>query len=265
MDASISPSSLPASLASNAPPLLIDVRRKRAFLDASSIIAGALRRDPDRVGEWGQELPKSTSVVVYCVHGHEVSQTAAQALRHMGLNAQFLDHGIEGWREAGGLLQPKPIGSGTRWVTRERPKIDRIACPWLVARFVDRDAEFLYVPTADIPESARTQFATPYDTTGAEFGHVGEECSFDAFVHRYSLGGDPALRKLAPIVRGADTGHPDLTPESLGLLAVSTGLSRLHSDDHTMLRHGMHVYDALYRWCQEDQPQESTWHWAGQQ
>jgi hypothetical protein len=135
-----------------------------------------------------------------------------------------------------------------KWVTRERPKIDRIACPWLIARFIDREPEFLYVPAADVQRVAAQTGATPYDVPGVEFGHTGDRCSFDAFLARYSLD-DPALHKLAAIVRGADTGRPGLTPQSAGLLAISRGLSQNFADDHEMLKHGMVVYDALYAWC----------------
>ena len=137
-----------------------------------------------------------------------------------------------------------------KWVTRERPKIDRIACPWLVARFIDRDAEFLYVPAKEVLEAAKQKEAEPYDIPGAHFGHQGEHCSFDAFLRHYRLT-DPALRKLATIVRGADTARLDLAPQAPGLLAISQGLSRNFADDHEMLRHGMVMYDALYRWCKE--------------
>jgi len=263
MDATISPSSLIAARASIAAPLVIDVRREQAFAQATDTVAGALRRDPERWSEWVDELPRNASVVVYCAHGHEVSQTAARALRERGLKAQFLERGIEGWREADGPLQIKPLGGRTCWVTRARPKIDRIACPWLVARFVDRHAEFVYAPMAEIPAIARKRSAIPFDTTGAQFGHVGDECSFDAFVRRYALGSDPALRRLADIVRGADTGRLAATPESAGLLAVSTGLSQLCRDDHAMLSFGMRIYDALYRWCQADVPDGISWHVDG--
>jgi len=139
-----------------------------------------------------------------------------------------------------------------KWVTRERPKIDRIACPWLILRFIDGDAEFLYVPTADVLKVAGETGATPYDIPGVEMGHVGELCSFDAFLDKYGLG-DPALQQLAVIVRGADTSRLDLTPQSAGLLALSLGLSRVFADDHEMLRHGLVMYDALYAWCQSCQ------------
>jgi hypothetical protein len=136
-----------------------------------------------------------------------------------------------------------------KWVTRERPKIDRIACPWLVARFIDPDAEFLYVPAAEVMKTARETGATPFDVPNVDYGHHGEKCSFDAFVARHGLT-DPALLRLAEIVRGADTGRPDLTAQSSGLLAISQGLSAVFADDHEMLLHGMVVYDALYAWCQ---------------
>ena len=135
-----------------------------------------------------------------------------------------------------------------KWVTRERPKIDRIACPWLIQRFIDREAEFLYVPASDVLRVAQENGATPYDIPGVEMGHVGELCSFDAFLAKHHLD-DPALQKLATIVRGADTSRLDLTPQSAGLHAISLGLSRNFTDDHEMLRHGMVMYDALYAWC----------------
>ena len=139
-----------------------------------------------------------------------------------------------------------------KWVTRERPKIDRIACPWLVSRFIDREPEFLYVPASDVMRVARETGATPYDVPDVELGHVGERCSFDAFVVKYRLD-DPALAQLAAIVRGADTSRLDLTPQSAGLYAISLGLSHLHADDHEMLRHGLVMYDALYAWCRSCQ------------
>jgi hypothetical protein len=135
-----------------------------------------------------------------------------------------------------------------KWVTRERPKIDRIACPWLILRFIDADAEFLYVPAQRVLAVAEEAQAIPYDVPGVELGHVGELCSFDAFLSRYALN-DPALSQLAAIVRGADTSHLDLTPQSAGLYALSLGLSALYPDDHEMLCHGLIMYDALYAWC----------------
>ena len=137
-----------------------------------------------------------------------------------------------------------------KWVTRARPKIDRIACPWLVARFIDPAAEFLYVPADQVLKVAGETGAIPYDVPDVEYGHVGELCSFDAFLRIHQLT-DPALHRLAVIVRGADTGRPNLAPECAGLLAQSLGLSALYPDDHEMLRHGMAMYDAYYAWLRQ--------------
>ncbi|SFC62909.1 hypothetical protein SAMN05216344_1266 [Polaromonas sp. OV174] len=145
-----------------------------------------------------------------------------------------------------------------KWVTRERPKIDRIACPWLVVRFIDKAPEFLYVPADKVLETAKQTGATPYDIPGVEMTHVGELCSFDAFLLKYDLR-EPALQQLALIVRGADTSRLELTPQSAGLYALSLGLSQNFSDDHEMLAHGMVMYDALYAWCKNCQGE--THHW----
>lgn len=145
-----------------------------------------------------------------------------------------------------------------KWITRERPKIDRIACPWLIARFIDREPEFLFVPPAEVLPVAEREGATPYDVPGVELTHVGERCSFDAFLERYGLD-DPALQQLAVIVRGADTSRLDLAPQSAGLYALSLGLSRNYSDDHEMLKHGLVMYDALYAWCRECQGETHNW------
>jgi hypothetical protein len=145
-----------------------------------------------------------------------------------------------------------------KWVTRERPKIDRIACPWLIKRFIEPDAEFLYVPAADVLQAAAQTGATPYDIPGVEMSHVGERCSFDAFLAKYQLD-NPALQQLALIVRGADTSRLDLTPQSAGLFAISLGLSQTFSDDHQMLEHGMVMYDALYAWCKSCLEETHNW------
>ena len=145
-----------------------------------------------------------------------------------------------------------------KWITRERPKIDRIACPWLIRRFIDPQAEFLYVPAPDVLRLAQETGATPYDIPGVEMTHVGELCSFDAFLAKYKLG-EPALQQLATIVRGADTSRLDLSPQSAGLYAVSLGLSQLYGNDHEMLRHGMVVYEALYAWCCSCQGETHAW------
>jgi hypothetical protein len=143
-------------------------------------------------------------------------------------------------------------------VTRERPKIDRIACPWLIRRFVDPEAEFLYVPTPEVKKAATEKHAVPYDIPDVEFSHEGERCSFDAFLKYYRLR-DPALEELALIVRGADTNRLEIAPQAAGLAAISLGLSRNFSDDHQMLEHGMVMYDALYAWCKEGKDEVHTW------
>jgi hypothetical protein len=145
-----------------------------------------------------------------------------------------------------------------KWVTRERPKIDRIACPWLVARFIDEQPEFLYVPSDRVRAVAEETGAIPYDVPGVELSHVGDRCSFDAFLAKYRLD-DPALHRLAAIVRGADTSRLELTPQSGGLFAISLGLSANVPDDHEMLRHGIVMYDALYTWCRDRQGETHNW------
>lgn len=145
-----------------------------------------------------------------------------------------------------------------KWITRARPKIDRIACPWLIARFIDEAPEFLFVPADRVFAVAAETGAIPYDIPGAELSHEGERCSFDTFLKKYRLD-DPALRDLAVIVRGADTGRLDLAPEAAGLLAVSLGLSALYADDHEMLRHGLIIYDALYAWARQARGESHGW------
>jgi rhodanese-related sulfurtransferase len=259
MTASISFADFGSLNARSQPPVLIDVRRRPAFQSAIDMAAGALRRDPESVSAWSKSLPSASTVVVYCVHGHEVSQNVAKALREEGRDAYYLDGGLEeGWKSNGGTLDQKPANASTRWVTRARPKIDRIACPWLISRFVDRDAEFLYVPTAEVRAAAERNAAVPYDIPDVAFSHAGPLCSFDAFLKHYRLG-DPALQQLALIVRGADTAQLHLAPQDSGLVALSLGLSRVFADDNEMLKHGMVMYDALYAWCKEGQSEVHTW------
>jgi len=145
-----------------------------------------------------------------------------------------------------------------KWITRERPKIDRIACPWLIARFVDPEAEFLFVPPAEVVPMARKLNATPFDVEGVELSHVGPRCSFDAVLEKYRLD-DPVLLEIASIVRGADTARLDLAPECAGWLALSLGLSQLFADDHEQLEHGFVVYDALYAWASRARGESHSW------
>lgn len=147
-----------------------------------------------------------------------------------------------------------------KWITRERPKIDRIACPWLIANFVDKEAEFIYVPTDKVMEKAKELDAIPYDIPGVELTHEGEFCSFDAILKKYDLK-DEALFRLATIVRAADTDTLEKSPQASGLFAISAGLSHNFKDDHEMLNHGMVMYDALYSWCKHvsDEIHKHNW------
>ena len=256
--ASITVAELHREIAGRNPPIVLDVRREKAWREATATISGALRRDPQHLASWAATLPASQPIVACCVHGGEVSREAAGALAERGIAARYLEGGIEAWLAANGASDAKPANAPTRWVTRERPKIDRIACPWLIARFVDPGAQFLYVPTAQVLDAAREHDAVPYDIPGVHFTHEGERCSFDAFVRHYRLA-DPALAELALIVRGADTARLDLASQASGLAAISLGLSRNFGDDHEMLAHGMVMYDALYTWCREGKDEVHTW------
>jgi rhodanese-related sulfurtransferase len=255
----MSASKLRASLSEGRGTLIVDVRRNPAYRDSGETIEGALRRDPEAVDEWVKTLPRAATVVVYCVHGHEVSHGVAKALGDEGVEAHYLAGGIEAWKAEQGGVDRKPKAASTRWVTRERPKIDRIACPWLISRFVDRDAEFLYVPTQEVRDVANARDAVPYDVPDVHFSHEGDRCSFDAFIRHYRLERDPALARLALIVRGADTAQLELAAQAPGLAAVSLGLSRIFPDDHEMLKHGRVLYDALYAWCKDGQDEVHTW------
>jgi rhodanese-related sulfurtransferase len=260
----ISPEQLKFRVGAADCPLLFDVRRKEAYATAKDVLPAAAWRDHRQAGAWARDLPSGREVVVYCAHGHQVSQSAAALLRGRGIRAAFLEGGIEAWREAGGPLIRKSAlparadGRPTRWVTRERPKIDRIACPWFIRRFIDRDADIYFVAADRVREIAAELDAIPFDIPDTDFSHEGEKCSFDAFLARFGVA-DRALDELALIVRGADTARLDLAPQCAGLLAISLGLSAVHADDLTVLRHGMMVYDALYGWCRFAQAESHNW------
>jgi rhodanese-related sulfurtransferase len=255
---SISPNALYARLGSAAAPIIVDVRRDADFAGAEMLVADAFHRSPDAVEQWRTELPDGRQVVTYCMHGREVSQGVAAALRLMGVEANFLEGGIADWTEHR-LPTHRNIGpTKSKWVTREHPKIDRIACPWLIRRFIDPNAEFIYVPKVQVLAVAEKTGGTPYDIDGVEFTHEGERCSFDTILRIYEIR-DPALDHLATIVRGADTSRHDLSPQCGGLFAISLGLSANFPDDHEMLKHGMVMYDALYTWCRTLQAETHNW------
>jgi rhodanese-related sulfurtransferase len=244
---SISPRQLYARLGTALAPTLIDVRRDDAFAADETLIIGAFHRPT------GQELDPSRPVVAYCSDGCEVSPGVASALRDAGIQAVCLDGGMAAWRKNGLPTRRKAEGTfDGKWVTREHPKIDRIACPWLVSRFINPFAEFFYVPATEVLTVAQQIDATPYDVKDVDFGHHGDCCSFDAIIQAYDIH-DRALDRLATIVRGADTSRPALAPQCDGLLAISYGLSANFPNDLDMLAHGLVVYDALYAWCRKAQ------------
>jgi rhodanese-related sulfurtransferase len=254
---SITVPALRAMLGTPDAPLTLDVREPHAFGSDPRMIPASLRRRHDAVDRWAPALPSAggprRTLVAYCVHGHEVSQGVARRLAALGLDARFLAGGFEAWTAAGaptmttGRVPNVQAENPSRWVTRERPKIDRIACPWLVRRYIDPLAEFHYVAPDRVLTAAGELGAIPYDVPGVQLSHRGERCSFDAMLDDFGLD-DPALRALATIVRGADTARLDLAPQSPGLLALSLGLSALYRDDHEMLEHGIAMYDALHAW-----------------
>ncbi len=253
---SISPQDFYTRLGTAAAPILVDIRPPPAFAQAQTLITSALACPPEEVERWRSELPRDRPAVVYC--GHEASQNAAAALRAASFDARHLDDGIEAW-EAAKLPTRRKIGATRgKWVTRERPKIDRIACPWLIKRFFDPDAEFIYVLAREVLAVANATGAAPYDIDGVAFTHEDERCSFDTILRIYDIH-DPALDRLATIVRGADTSRHDLAPQCAGLFAISLGLSANFPNDHAMLTHGITIYAALYTWSRSLQAETHNW------
>ena len=245
---SISVSELQAALATFPPPAILDLRDDAAFARDRTTIAGAIRRLPGALRTAANDLEPWRRVVTVDANGGDASEQAARELRAQGYDAAVLEGGFERWRSERGAVSD--LREPTKWVTRERPKIDRIACPWLVRRFIDASAEFFYVPAREVLAFAATHDAVPYDVPDVRYAHVGALCSFDAFIRIHAIA-DPALDDVATIVRGADTGALNIAAQSAGLLAVSLGLSRMIGDDHAMLRWGMLVYDSLYAWCRD--------------
>jgi rhodanese-related sulfurtransferase len=245
-------------------PALIDVRGAAAFDSDPFLLPASVRRDADSAGSWGAEFAGRDAVVIGDAAG---SGGVAAWLRQQGCDAETLEGGFDGWRAAGlplvpGSRLPRRDANGrTVWVTRARPKVDRIACPWLIRRFVDPDAAFLFVPPGDVLAVADRFGAAAFDISadGVFWSHRGELCTFDVMVEELGLGGFSALAHLATIVRGADTDRVELAPQAAGLLAVSLGLSRMHSDDVAQLEAGMPVYDAFYRWCRDAVEETHNW------
>jgi rhodanese-related sulfurtransferase len=244
-------------------PAIIDVRTDEDHGSDRRLLPGAVRHDHQTVEQWAPEY-RGKIVAVVCQRGQKLSEGAAAWLRHAGIDARALDGGFEGWKNAGELLLrterlPAPHEHGrTVWVTRARPKVDRMACPWLIRRFIDCNAVFLFVTPSEVPAVAERFDAPPFDIEGVFWSHRGETCTFGTMIEELGLKSDPLLQ-LARIVRGADTARLDLTPQSAGLLAASLGYSRMYDDDIAQLEAAMGLYDALYRWCREAREESHNW------
>jgi rhodanese-related sulfurtransferase len=250
-------------------PILIDVRIDEDFALDPRLIPGSHRRDWRLVQDWAG-LYRDRTAVVSCQRGLKLSQGAAAWLRHCGVNAQSIEGGFEAWSRAG-----EPLASVTAitardqagrslWVTRARPKVDRIACPWLIRRFIDPDAVFLFVAPSEVLAVAEKFGAMPFDVDGVFWSHRGDPsapdhiCTFDTMLAEFGLKSEPLLH-LARIVRAADTARLELAPQAAGLLAASLGLSRMYRDDLAQLDAGMMLYDVFYRWCRDAGDETHDW------
>jgi rhodanese-related sulfurtransferase len=244
-------------------PALIDVRTEEDFAADPRLIPGSIRRSHKDASIWSTEFAGRSAIVI-CQKGLKLSQGAAAWLRHAGAQADSLEGGFEAWIEAAlplvpiDKLPPRDPEGRTVWVTRARPKIDRIACPWLIRRFIDPRAVFLFVLPAEVKAVAERFEAAPFDIEGVFWSHRGERCTFDVMVEEFGLASEPLLH-LATIVRAADTARLDLAPEAAGLLAASLGLSRTYADDLEQVEAGLTLYDAFYRWCRDATEETHNW------
>lgn len=258
----ISPDKLARLIGTARAPVILDVRSEEDFAADPRLLPGAIRANDQALAD--MPLPPTGPSVVLCQAGHRRSQGAAAWLRAERRSAEYLEGGFQAWQEAGlplinpVTLPPRDAQGRTVWVTRSRPKIDRIACPWLIRRFVDPRAVILFVAPSEVEGVAERHNAAPFDIEGAFFSHRGELCSFDIMLAEFGLS-LPALDRLATIVRGADTARLDLAPEAAGLLAASLGLSRIYADDLEQLEAGMSLYDAFYRWAREATGETHNW------
>jgi rhodanese-related sulfurtransferase len=244
-------------------PVLVDVRLDEEFAADPRLIPGASRRSHLNVEDWALSFA-GQSVVVICDKGEKLAGGTAAWLRHHGVSAETLEGGHVGWRKAGlpaipvDRLPKRDVCGRTVWVTRSRPKIDRIACPWLIRRFVDPTAVFLFVAPAEVGAVAEHFGAAPFDIERAFWSHRGELCTFDVMLQELGLS-TPPLERLATMVRAADTERLHLSPEAPGLLAASLGLSRMYADDLEQLSAGILLYDAFYRWCRDAAQETHNW------
>ncbi len=244
-------------------PLLLDVRSEEDFNADPRLIPGSIRMDDADLADLASRLNGAPSIVI-CQAGHKRSQGTAAWLRAEGCPSEYLEGGFETWISSGlpvfnpGKLPPRDKQGRSVWVTRSRPKIDRIACPWLIRRFIDPRAVILYVAPAEVLGVAERYQAAPFDIEDVFWSHRGDLCTFDVMIAEFGLS-IPALDQLALLVRGADTARLDLAPEAAGLLAASLGLSRIYSDDLEQLDAGMLLYDAFYRWARDASNELHNW------
>jgi rhodanese-related sulfurtransferase len=245
-----------------APPI-VDVRIDDDYQADPRLLPASLRRDHRAVETWARDYAGRSPIIV-CQKGEKLSQGAVAWLRHHGIAAETLEGGFAAWKQAGeplvrtDKLPPRDGHGRTVWVTRARPKVDRIACPWLLRRFVDPRAVFLFVAPSQVTAVAERFDATPFDIEGVLWSHRGETCTFDTMIEELGLTSEP-LARLATIVRGADTARLDLAPQAAGLLAASLGYSRMYRDDLEQLEAAMGLYDAFYRWCREATAETHNW------
>ena len=244
-------------------PALLDVRPDEDWRREQRLIPGAVRRDATDVAAWAPTFTGRGTIVI-CGTGGSVGHGVGAWLRHAGVAAEVLEGGHAAWTAAGlptvpeGKLPPRDHKGRTVWVTRSRPKVDRVACPWLIRRFVDPSAVFLFVAPAEVTAVAERFGGAPLDIEDTFWSHRGDRCTFDTMVEELGLSTEP-LERLATMVRGADTGRLDLMPEAAGLLAVSLGLSRIHAGDLEQVDAGMAIYNALYRWCRDATGETHNW------
>ncbi len=239
-------------------PTLLDVRLPEDHADDPHQLPGSTWL-PHHLVESRVPTLQGQRAVVICKRGRKLSEGAAALLRQGGIGAEVLEGGITAWREAGLPLIPAALLPSTAlWVTRHRPKIDRIACPWLIRRFINPAARFLFVSPSEVPDVATLFNATPFDVENVTYTHRGENCTFDALLDDFALH-TPALDRLALVVRAADTDRHHLATQAAGLLAMSVGLSRQFRDDLDQLAAGMTLYDALYRWARDGFDEGHDW------
>jgi len=263
---SISPTELWHLIGTASAPQIVDVRRRDIYEANPGLLPTSVWREPTEFANWVTTLDRTRPIVAACKAGKELSQFVTAELRGAGYNAAMLAGGYAAWNDAKLPLIDRKTAERfvpsrpSLWVTRRRPKIDRIACPWLIRRFIDADAKILFVDPDYVKEVAHETGGTPFDIANIEISHEGERCSFDTMLKLFGLESEPSLARLALIVRGADTARPDLAPEAAGLHAVSLGLSALAGDDdHGLLERGFMVYDALFAWLRFAAEERHNW------